>query len=134
MFFRKPFFKEFLILSIVIAILHYISLKLYLYWTVSWFDILMHFLGGFLIAIFAIFILYSFSDFENLKKHKIFVWSLILILTLSVGLTWELWEIFVGFTNTLKDLGDTVLDLIMDLIGAFFAIIYSRKKLWKIKK
>ena len=92
MFYRKPFFKEFFTLSLVIATLHYVSLELYLYWTISWFDILMHFLGGFLVAIFTIFILYSYSDFENLKKHKIFLFSLIIGATLVVGLGWELWE------------------------------------------
>ena len=44
-----------------------------------------------------------------------------------VGLGWELWEIFVGFTNTLNDLGDTIIDIIMDFLGSVFAIYYSRK-------
>lgn len=131
MFFQKPFFKEFFLTSIVIAVLHYISLKYYLYWTVYWFDILMHFLGGFLIAIFVVFILYSYSDFKSLKKHKIFLAALIIGATLSVGLGWELWEIFVGFTNTLKDLNDTIIDIIMDVLGSIFAIWYSRKIIYE---
>jgi len=130
MFFNKPYFKEFFISSLLVAVLHYISLKFFLYWTVSWFDIMMHFLGGFVISIFIIFILYSYSDFENLKRHKIFLLSLIIGLTLVVGLTWELWEIFVGFTDTLNDLGDTVIDVIMDTVGSLFAIYYSRKNIW----
>lgn len=134
MFFRKPLFKEFFIVAVVVAILHYLALQLYLYWTVDWFDIVMHTLGGFLISIFVLFVVISYSDFENLKRHRIFIVSLIIGLTLVVGLTWELWEIFVGFTDTLKDLGDTVLDVIMDTVGAILAIIYSRKYLWtKIK-
>jgi hypothetical protein len=132
MFYRKPFFKEFFTLSLVIATLHYVSLELYLYWTISWFDILMHFLGGFLVAIFTIFILYSYSDFENLKKHKIFLFSLIIGATLVVGLGWELWEIFVGFTNTFRDLNDTIMDIVMDTVGAISAI-YSKKILWEKK-
>ena len=130
MFFQKPFFKEFFILSILIAVFHYIALQYFLYWTVDWFDILMHFLGGFLISIFVIFILYSYSDFENLKKHKIFLFVLITGLTLAVGLGWELWEVFVGLTNTLKDLNDTILDIVMDMIGSLAAIYYARKKLY----
>jgi|AntRauTorckE6833_2_1112554.scaffolds.fasta_scaffold00357_27 hypothetical protein len=133
MFYRKPFFKEFFTLSLVIATLHYVSLELYLYWTISWFDILMHFLGGFLVAIFTIFILYSYSDFENLKKHKIFLFSLIIGATLVVGLGWELWEIFVGFTNTFRDLNDTIMDIVMDTVGAISAIYYSKKILWEKK-
>jgi hypothetical protein len=121
MFYRKPFFKEFFTLSLVIATLHYVSLELYLYWTISWFDILMHFLGGFLVAIFTIFILYSYSDFENLKKHKIFLFSLI------IGAT------FVGFTNTFRDLNDTIMDIVMDTVGAISAIYYSKKILWEKK-
>jgi len=134
MFFQKPFFKEFFLLSALIAVLHYISLKLFLYWTIWWFDILMHFLGGFLISIFIIFVLYSYTNFESLKKHRILLFGLIIGLTLVVGLTWELWEIFVGFTNTLKDLNDTIMDVVMDTIGSISAIYYSRKTLWKETK
>jgi hypothetical protein len=130
MFFQKPFFKTFFITSILIAVLHYISLEYFLYWTVYWFDIMMHFLGGFLISIFSIFILYSYSDFENLKKHKIFLITLIMGTTLSVGLGWELWEVFVGFTDTVKDLNDTIIDIIMDMIGSVFAIYYARKEIY----
>lgn len=133
MFYKKPFFKEFFWLSILIAILHYIALELFLYWTVSWFDILMHFLGGFLIAIFTIFILYSYSDFESLKKHRIFLVSLVLGATLVIGLGWELWELFVGFTDVIEDLNDTIMDVIMDTVGAFAAIYYSKDKLWEKK-
>jgi hypothetical protein len=93
----------------------------------------MHFLGGFLVAIFTIFILYSYSDFENLKKHKIFLFSLIIGATLVVGLGWELWEIFVGFTNTFRDLNDTIMDIVMDTVGAISAIYYSKKILWEKK-
>ena len=118
----------------MVAVLHYVSLKFYLYWTVSWFDILMHFLGGFLIAIFTIFILYSYSDFENLKNHKIFLVALIMGATLSIGLGWELWEVFVGFTDTVNDLNDTFIDIIMDMVGSIFAIYYARKEIYGNKE
>lgn len=94
----------------------------------------MHTLGGFLISLFIIFILVSYSDIETLSKHKVFLFSLIIGLMLVVGLSWELWEIFVGFTDTLRDLGDTILDLIMDTVGAILAIYYSRKYIWKETK
>ena len=127
MYFKKPLFKDFFITSVIVAVLHYISLKYYLYWTLPWFDILMHTLGGFLVALFIIFILNSYGRIEELKKHKVFLLLLIYGLTLVVGLTWELWEVFVGFTDTFNDLGDTILDIVMDIIGAAIAIVYTKK-------
>lgn len=50
---------------------------------------------------------------------------------LIVGLAWELWEIFVGFTDIIDDRIDTIVDLIMDFIGGYLAFIYARKLLWK---
>lgn len=133
MFFTKPLFKDFFITAIVIAVVHYLALNFYLYWTIGWLDILVHFLGGFLIGLFVIFFAVSYSKLENLGKYKIIIFSLVIGITLAVGLLWELWEVFVGFTDTLTDLGDTILDLIMDTAGSVVAIYYSKKHLEQSK-
>lgn len=127
--FKRPLLKEIFFLSIIIAALHYIALTLFFYWTVSWFDIFMHLLGGFIIGLIAIFILLNNFRIGILEDKKV---TLILVLSfvLIIGLGWELWELFFGLTNILEDKLDTVIDLIMDFIGGYFAFLYGKKYLW----
>ena len=77
-----------------------------------------------------IFILIKFYNEEFLKNKKV---SLMLVLSfvLIIGLGWELWELFVGFTDIISDRFDTLIDLVMDFIGGYFAYLYIDKKLWK---
>jgi hypothetical protein len=119
--------KESILIGLIVLILHIFALKFYLYWTVLWFDIPMHFLGGFLIGLIVISIIKRVqlavqkSD-EILNKWLLFI--SVILAVLVVGLTWELWELFVGFTDVLSDKADTVMDVVMDLIGGFAAILY----------
>jgi hypothetical protein len=119
--------KESIMIGLVVLVLHVLALKFYLYWTVMWFDIPMHFLGGFLIGLIVIAIIKRVqlalqkSD-EILNKWLLFI--SVILAVLVVGLTWELWELFVGFTDVLLDKADTVMDVVMDLIGGFTAILY----------
>jgi hypothetical protein len=127
--FKRPLLKEIFFLSIVIAVLHYIALTLFFYWTVSWFDIFMHLLGGFIIGLIAVFILLNNFRIGILEDKKV---TLVLVLSfvMIVGLGWELWELFFGLTNILEDKVDTIVDLIMDFIGGYFAFLYGKKYLW----
>ncbi len=127
--FKRPLLKEIFFLSIIIAVLHYAALTLFFYWTVSWFDIFMHLLGGFIIGLIAVFILLNNFRMGILEDKKV---TLILVLSfvIIIGLGWELWELFFGFTNILEDRVDTLIDVTMDFIGGYFAFLYSKKYLW----
>ena len=78
----------------------------------SWFDKVMHFLGGFFVAMF----------WSSLTQSLLFIISL----TLLVGIAWEIYEYFLGIYKLKKigtkkymiDMRDTVEDLFFDLIGA----------------
>jgi hypothetical protein len=128
---KKPLFIEFFSLAILVAVLHYFALELSLYWTTDWFDILMHFLGGAVIGLMVMFIFFTSGYIKYPNDHWVVVLSVTLGAVLIVGLTWELWEIFVGFTDVLNDLNDTVMDLIMDMIGGSAAYLYSKKAIWQ---
>ncbi len=127
--FTKPLIKEIFFLSIIVAFFHYTALTLYLYWTVSWFDILMHLMGGFLMGLIVVSIFIQFLKPEILK-HKRAVVILVLSSVLVIGLGWELWELFLGFTDVVSDKLDTIIDIVMDFIGGYFALLYSNKYLW----
>lgn len=127
---KKLYLYELLLVSILVSVLHFIALKFYLYWSTNWFDVLMHFLGGLVIGLIALYLIYSFSiSREYSEKHGFITIVHILSLVLVVGLMWELWELFMGFSLVLEDLSDTILDLIMDTLGGLFAFLYSRIKI-----
>jgi hypothetical protein len=129
--FQKKFLKELFISSILVLFLHCSALKYSLYWTIDWFDIPMHFLGGATMAFLALFIFFTSGYFRKtveIKNNKIAVFLIVVLFTLVVGLVWELWEIFVGFSDVLTDKTDTIIDLIMDTIGAFSVFYYSKNK------
>ena len=122
--------KEIFGISIMVLICHVLALKYYLYWNFDWFDIFMHFWGGFLIGLIFISLIQRILPIQQQTKDKSFfvnhylLFVTTILVVLVIGLGWELWEIFVGFTDVVEDKGDTILDLIMDLIGGVFAVLY----------
>jgi hypothetical protein len=128
---KKPLLLELLFLTILVAVLHITALELYLYWTVSWFDILMHFIGGAVIGVATTFVFFTSGYIKYPNDHWVVVLSVTLGAVLIVGLAWELWEVFVGFTDVVNDVNDTIVDLIMDLLGGSVAYLYSKKAIWQ---
>ena len=131
---RKPLLLEIFITSILVALLHQLALSFYLYWTTWWFDVLMHFLGGVVIGLLAVYFFFvsgyvrATLEIKNLTIIFLTVMASILV----VGLTWELWEIFAGFSHHIEDRVDTIKDLVMDVLGAIAAFYYSKDKLkWR---
>lgn len=103
------------------GILNILGTALYLYWTVIWFDMIMHFLGGLFVSLF-FFSLFSFfrSGFSYGEKLV-----LGLLFSVLVGLVWEYYELIVGVTD-LREVGywsDTGMDIVMDTLGALVGIV-----------
>jgi hypothetical protein len=129
---NRIFLPELLFFALLTAVLHYISLVNHLYFTVYWFDIPMHFLGGLTMGFLALFIFFTSGyvpPLSRIKDNRCAVFVVVVSFTLVIGLGWELWEIFVGFSDVMKDQGDTMLDLVMDFFGALAAFYYSKTKI-----
>jgi len=127
MFLQKPLLKEVLITGVLISLLHYAALTFHLYWTTMWFDVVMHFLGGFFIGLLALFTFYISEWVEFPRDHAASILAMTLGSVLLVGLGWELWEVFVGFTDALEDQVDTYVDLVMDTLGGIAAYLYGKR-------
>jgi hypothetical protein len=127
MFFNRYFIPSFALL-ILIALLHYIALDRAYYWTVSWYDIMMHFLGGLWVALFIVWVVQS-NIFPFLRSHLSF--ASLLVCVIGVGLVWEYYEIFFGltFVTDPEYWGDTALDLVMDTVGGSIGTFISKKNL-----
>ena len=127
----RQYLLELALFSVITAVLHYLALVNFLYWNVDWFDVLMHFLGGVTMAFLALFLFFTSNYlpiFSKLKNQKILVFYIVLSFTLIIGMGWELWELFYGMSNIFIDRIDTIIDLIMDMIGALCVVLFDFKK------
>lgn len=125
-------FKQAFILLIVIGLLDFFASSLYLYWTVWWSDILLHFLSGVCVAMggISVWILISNKEETNLLKTLWVGMSWVLL----VGVLWEIFELRFGATS-LSDgmiyVTDTISDSFMNISGGLFGVVYSIKLLSK---
>ena len=109
-----------------LLIIHGLALWFYLYWVYAWFDIMTHFMGGLWVG-FATIWLFYYSRFKLAKDSPFFARSLITVLLsmLVVGILWEVYEVvtllILGAEFPAGYLGDTILDVIMDMTGALTA-------------
>ena len=117
----------FLVLFSVLASIHIIALKLFLYWKFSWFDIPMHFLGGVVVTL-GLFTLY---DLKFLIKERHLQLFPVILIVFAVALAWEVYEILIGVPIDENYVIDTLTDLSMGLFGGLvgYSIGRSIKKL-----
>jgi len=123
-----------LLATATLAILHLVAMDFYLYWTVSWFDNLMHFLAGLAGGLTALWAFYNSGIFF---KHSPKLWE-VTIISLScifvVGVAWEYFEFVYGLTGVDAShyISDTLTDLAMDLLGSIVASIMGMKLILKV--
>jgi uncharacterized membrane protein YjdF len=120
-----------LVTIVLVAIVNYAASALYLYWTIWWFDNVVHFSGGLAMGFL------TYWLFRKLYPviQPLGIWKLILILLVFVMIIGVGWEIFEYIFNTaLPSAGetyiqDTCYDLISDALGAVAAavILYKSK-------
>lgn len=111
-----------LLSALVVTGLHLGALRYYWYWSFWWFDILVHFAGGFLLTFLFLFLYQSIS--KNIPGiYHSFVFVILFVLT--VGLSWELFEVIIESASIAEPdyLLDTIADIFVDIAGALFAYI-----------
>lgn len=115
-----------LISASVLAVTHYLAIELYLYWIYPWFDMVIHTLGGAVVALGYM----SIRDFIPSFKSSWQRFVPTMIFVLLVAISWELFEIWVGIPLDEPDyLLDTASDLILGLVGgAIGYLVASRLK------
>jgi hypothetical protein len=106
------------------AIVFFINIPLvFVYDLYPWFDIPMHFLGGFSIAFTSFLFLKFFKEKKILIIENKFLYLFIILAFVAlVAVLWEFYEFFLDAFfnfNTIVSLEDTLLDLAMGLFGGF---------------
>lgn len=123
---KKKLLKCILYLILFICIINFLANKFYWYSAIWYFDILMHFLGGFWLGL--AFIYFFLSKLDSLSFKSV---APILFFVFFIGLGWEVFEYL--FNNLIAqnpfDILDTSSDVVFDLIGGFLSILYFLKKL-----
>lgn len=105
--------------AILLGVGQTIAIQYSLYFTIWWYDIVMHFLGGLWVALIALWFYKAFAG-ENAESSKGYLVALVVVVV--VGIAWEVLEVLAGLTFTGGNYAiDTVVDLIMDVLGAIFA-------------
>jgi len=101
------------------------------YWTIRWFDVPMHFLGGFWSILFLSW-LYLFTPLGRFGKKIVFLVSGLILISLF-------WEFFEFILNRVSHLGantliDSAKDLFFDSLGGVTAYFYLKQKgIWQNK-
>ncbi|MEX0652090.1 MAG: hypothetical protein WD509_01710 [Candidatus Paceibacterota bacterium] len=120
--YKNTLFISWVALLFLIAVLHISALQFSLYWVYSWFDIMMHFLGGVFVGLSA---LWFFFQSGHIKRTQT-LQNVILVIAgaiIAVGVGWEVFEVLAGIPMEANFVADTILDLVMDGIGATTASI-----------
>lgn len=112
-------------ISTLIAVLHLLAIELYWYWTYLWFDIPVHFLGGFLVALGALWLVFYSGYFSHtFSFSKARACMVALGAGIVIGILWELFEVVTGPPAAPNYVLDTSLDIVFDLAGAYGAYLF----------
>ena len=112
------------LVTLLIYFLNTVAIKFYWYSSISWFDMPMHFLGGFWLGLGAIYLLLPKQDYRSSIIKTI-------LIVLFFALAWEGFEFFVdaNFSKKVFDIYDTLSDICFGLAGGFSAIFYFFKRI-----
>lgn len=107
--------------------LNYVALTFYLYWSLWWYDSMMHFLGGLTLGVLAVW-------FWNVEKHSLRAFLLIFITVMLLGGVWEVFEYVFDIAGTARGTlnywKDTIHDMVMDGLGAVLAYFWA---IWRTR-
>ncbi|MFQ5540767.1 MAG: hypothetical protein ACE5F4_00790 [Candidatus Paceibacteria bacterium] len=107
------------LIALTVAFLQLLATAYFLYFSLWWFDIVMHFLGGFLVG--GAFIWLLRFEVPPGIRARLSIFSSTLAVILVVGVAWEVFEYLTNAYSTANYALDTALDMVMNVIGTLAA-------------
>ena len=112
------------VIILIMGVLHFIAGAFYFYWTLGWFDYLMHFLGGLGGGL----VVAWFVSDRNLSTTQTVV--IVFCSVMLVGVVWEIFEKVNDIAQSTEGYAlDTTHDLLMDALGSLVAGFFGANKL-----
>lgn len=119
--------KTLFVLIWTLALIHMTAEYFHLYFLIWWFDIFTHFLGGVWVGLSTIWIWYFSGYIGKVRIPGKRVLLTALLGGFAIGLVWEGYEYIIwmwsGAGLPKNYIGDTSLDLVMDVVGSFFGFL-----------
>ena len=114
-------------LVVLLVVVHFIAAAFYFYWIFWWFDNLSHFLAGFSLGFFSLYIFYESGLLrDKLSLPQIIFLSFIFVMLL--GGVWEIFEYINDLTQSTEEYSlDVVHDLLSDALGAILALLVAKR-------
>jgi|SRR3989338_3963683 len=106
-------------LLVILWILNFIALEFYFYWTVWWYDLMVHTLAGFSGGLAAFWFLRSFGTIR--------LFYLVITAVMIVGTSYEVFEYIYQIIPPGNYWIDTFTDLLADGVGALLACLYAMR-------
>lgn len=122
---RNKLLKHLVFLMFFIFVMNIFALKFYWYFSIWYFDIIMHSLSGFWVGVF---FLYVFER-RKLVAPDTNLFTKVILATFIIGIIWEVYEfyIFQHIGMMPFDIFDTLSDIFFDLLGVLMSILYFSK-------
>lgn len=118
------------VLAIIFGSMHAMAQVFYFYWTLWWFDYLMHFLAGVFIGLITLWVAYRWSIFGGARPGLLRASLIVFLPVVLIGVAWEVFEYFFGLTEATEEVYalDVAHDLLADLVGGIVAVYVGTKK------
>ena len=101
----------------LLGALHFVAIEFYFYWTLWWYDLMMHTLAGFSGGLIVLWFLRSLDNF--------IIISLVLISVMIAGVAYEVFEYIYDIIPPGNYWQDTIFDIVSDGVGAILACLYA---------
>lgn len=111
--------------GIFLFVVNWIANTFYWYVSISWFDMLMHTIGGMFTVFVTAAFLYRSRQLQGLDSKELFI--TLALIAFIIGLGWEYYEYLVQFlikSVQLASIPDSISDLICDMVGGVIASIF----------
>lgn len=121
--------KKLLFIILIVWGLNALAHKFYWYSSIWWFDMPMHFLGGYFLGLLMLLVV-AYTDKNTSNKEKL---TIVLLGVFAIGVMWEGYEYAIQILtgSQLANPLDSMSDLFFDMAGGTFSLVHLKRLMLK---